>query len=486
MKNLFISILVLISTSVLSSDQLAKRLQVIKEYKETSLSTLFNNSQLCSDIASMIEDRFKQEKDILAYEINLFSNCIELFLSNATSVQTNSITDQIQLTEYLKTFHDIIFFSKKIRRVVAGLGDSQESLYKNLDNYFESLYNKKQLTRLERKIQETLESDNFLSQSDKKILHSSSLTHLVKEKISLTKSFSRKMFFRDISDGLGKISTNITTTLSKGFGAAIGNISWREGYLKNNSDLLTTLKKDLKPFDILMEKKKYKLTDYTIPGYWGHAGVYIGTKDQLIKENLWNSPFIQEHKEKIESGKVIYQVRRWGLVWDTLEDFINLDEMAILRLDLLNDYNFAQKESIIENLMSQIDKTYDFGFDLMSTNKVTCTEIIAFSYGKVNWPTSTVLGRKTFTPNHLAELVFYNNSPLKYIAFYGGNEKGDLIDLGKEQFAKNINYVDKEGNGNFELEQRECERKWERKNRRGLVSKYKCNNSYQKKTYLEI
>lgn len=287
-------------------------------------------------------------------------------------------------------------------------------------------------------------------------------------------------FWTDFSDNTSSALGSVATGASAAFGAVAGNIAWREGYLKEDKTLLQYLEKTVKPFDLLMEKKAYKFTDLTIPGHWGHIGVYLGTKEQLKAMGLWESKFIEPFRENIERGKSIFQVRRTGLVFDSLEDFLNLDEMAILRVQGQSEKSKKELELVFEYLSDQLEKSYDFSFDAMTGETITCTEIVAFSYGPIKWPMDYLLGRYTISPNNMAELALYTDSPLKTISYITGDKEGTHYH-GEKEFAKTLGYY-KFGDI-YKNKQVQCKREIYRHRRTSIRFHYSCEDSYSEKRY---
>jgi hypothetical protein len=229
-----------------------------------------------------------------------------------------------------------------------------------------------------------------------------------------------------------------------------------------------------------MEKKAYKFTDITIPGHWGHVGIYMGTEAQLRELGLWELEVMKPFRGPIKNGKRIFQVRRWGLEFDSLENFTNLDEMAVLRVEGFLKNKAQDLEMTIEYLGDQMEKKYDFSFDAMTGETITCTEIIAFSFGPIRWPMEELLGRLTISPNNLAELAFYTGSPLKTLMYVIGNEDG-LQNKSEEDFGKTLNYY-KRGN-NYVKHTEKCQREMYRHRRDSIRFHYSCDDIYTEKVY---
>ena len=289
-----------------------------------------------------------------------------------------------------------------------------------------------------------------------------------------------RLFWKNIGDNMRDGLGAVTTGASAAFGAVAGSIAWREGYLKDNKALLKNLNETLMPFDLLMEKKAYKFTDLTIPGHWGHIGVYLGSEEQLRALGLWDTPQIAPFKENIRNGKRIFQVRRWGLVFDDLNEFINLDEMAILRIEDFTKKNKSDLLYTLEYLSDQLGKGYDFSFDAMTGETITCTEIIAFSYGPIKWPMEQILGRLTITPNNLAELAFYKNTPLKTISYITGDKNGVHYKT-EQEFGATLQY--KQFRDGYYKHSEKCQREAYRHRKQGIRFRYSCEDKYDQNIY---
>jgi len=235
-----------------------------------------------------------------------------------------------------------------------------------------------------------------------------------------------------------------------------------------------------RPFDLLLEKKAYKFTDLTIPGHWGYIGIYLGTKEQLQELGLWELPVIGPFREHIERGKSIFQVRRTGLEFDSLENFINLDEMAVLRLKGQAKKSKDELKLIFEYLADQLNKSYDFSFDAMTAEKITCTEIVAFSYGPIKWPMDYILGRYSISPNNMAELSFFTGSPLQNIMYVTGDKQGTHY-RNVEEFGKTLDY--KSFGTIYKKKSERCLRKTYRHKRSSIRFKYECKEFYNENKY---
>ncbi|HQH27497.1 MAG TPA: Poxvirus G6, partial [Oligoflexia bacterium] len=66
-------------------------------------------------------------------------------------------------------------------------------------------------------------------------------------------------------------------------------------------------------------------------------------------------------------------------------------------------------------------KDYDFNFDVNTTDKIVCSELIYVSYPSIAWPTEHVVGRFTISPDNVARLAA-GGAPLRLVRFYHDGE----------------------------------------------------------------
>ncbi len=206
-------------------------------------------------------------------------------------------------------------------------------------------------------------------------------------------------------DLLSSFGNDLFFALSKAFGNGAGGFQSRDEKLKTMPySQRQALEKKLKPLDILFEKTPFRLTDKFIPGHWGHAAIWTGSEEQLKEMGIWNHPRIRKHQKAIRAGKRIIEALRPGVEINTLEHFLDIDDLAIIRQKNLDEHD-ADKFMI--RAFDQVGKEYDFNFDVETDKKIVCSELIYVTYFKseYNWPTDKSVGRYTITPDNVAEKV---------------------------------------------------------------------------------
>ncbi|WP_164848198.1 YiiX/YebB-like N1pC/P60 family cysteine hydrolase [Halobacteriovorax sp. HLS] len=286
-----------------------------------------------------------------------------------------------------------------------------------------------------------------------------------------------------VSDFFSRLLTISTNSLSYSFGAIAGPIEWGDGgQLRNDRAAIDKIYQELKPLDIIFEKKAYKLTDYTIPGYWGHNAVWLGTKEQLIELGIWESKELDPFRDRIENGQSIFEMRKWGITFANYEKWINMDAYASIRVKGILEKSKEDLLKIFRIFGEQMDKSYDFGFNADTSFKITCSEVIYLAYGDYNWPTERIFGRNTISPNGMAEAIFYKNSPYQFVSYVTGDEDKGATFHSKEYFANLMGFNAKK-DGSFKKRYNECRLKYKRI-RRGSIKLI--NHCIKKEKYLSL
>ena len=223
------------------------------------------------------------------------------------------------------------------------------------------------------------------------------------------------------------------------FGNSMGAVKFRKGHLLNNDLLNKKIISKLQPLDMITEKTPFILTDKFIPGHFGHNAIWLGTKKQLISLGMWDNPNIIPLRGMIEKGYSIIETDRSGTHLKKLDQFMNIDWFGIMRLkNSLNDFEYIK--DVYHVAISQLGKTYDFNFDVETTNKLVCSELLYQSFGDITWPTERYIGRTTISPDNVASLIFYEGSPLSLAFYVLGNEKKEVVSLDKDILAKDLGF----------------------------------------------
>jgi uncharacterized protein YycO len=225
----------------------------------------------------------------------------------------------------------------------------------------------------------------------------------------------------DIDDSLSDIGRDTANELSKLFGNVVGLIEERKGKLYAHKQSYDHLSSVLSAGDILLEKTPFRLTDKMIPGHWGHAAIWIGTRHELEQLGIWEDPLVQKYQAQISSAHSVVEALRSGVEMNTLAHFMNIDDIAVVRDPHRTPQETAQR---ILRTLRQVGKEYDFNFDVETTDKIVCSQLVYIAYSNIPWPTAKVMGRYTVSPDNIADKILHSG-PLTLVTFYHDGKRID-------------------------------------------------------------
>lgn len=238
---------------------------------------------------------------------------------------------------------------------------------------------------------------------------------------------------------------DLTNRISRDFGNTAGRVRWRKGHLLREEKIHQEISSQLQPLDIITEKTYFALTDKLIPGHFGHNAIWLGTKDQLQNIGMWNHPSILPYQKEIMNGKSILEIDRSGSHLKSLKDFMNVDEFAILRVKIVKNFSPFEIERTYKVALSQIGKIYDFNFDVETTDKLVCSELMYQAYQDIHWPTRKTLGRFSISPDDVTSLALYDNPPLKMVYYVAAKKRKQIKYKNLDNLANDMKFTKRDG-----------------------------------------
>lgn len=277
-------------------------------------------------------------------------------------------------------------------------------------------------------------SNEFINQTLSDIASSSvSLPDTLKDIHPYQLDYDPNMY--SIGDAAIKGTTTLFSGLARVWGFISDHMKWRQGRLKDLNEAHDLLLSNLKPLDLIYEKRAYVLSDYTIPGHWGHVGVWLGSKEELIALGVWDQEFFAPFREQVEAGNQIVEVRKTGLGYQSLQSFLNLDEIAVSRIKNIE----GRAVTVYKELASQIGKKYDFKFDSRTSDKITCAEFVTFSYGDIKWHETKTLFQRSLRPDDLGLLSVTNPELSEFVVYLKGHKGQNFESLDFNEWKKLFN-----------------------------------------------
>jgi hypothetical protein len=249
-----------------------------------------------------------------------------------------------------------------------------------------------------------------------------------------------KIFANEIEDAVNGLVSEASNEVSKVFGNGVGLIASRRGKLDGlSAPEKQALAAQLEPLDIMLEKTPFRLTDKFIPGHWGHVALWAGTEEELKRLGVWKKlPALYQEavsrngyqgpsfQNSIRSGHYIIEALRPGVSINTLNHFLNIDDLAVLRHSHLSD---AQRREYLIYAFEQLGKSYDFNFDVETDSKIVCSELayVVYRDPELKWPTDKTLGRYTISPDHVASKATSHNPFYPVLLYHNGRlVEGDI------------------------------------------------------------
>ena len=129
------------------------------------------------------------------------------------------------------------------------------------------------------------------------------------------------------------------------------------------------------------------------------SGSTGGTPDELRALGIWEHPVVRKYHAEIEAGRGVVEALRAGVKMNTMRHFMNIDDLAVLRDQTIFE---TQRVQAILQALRQVGKGYDFNFDVESTDRIVCSELVYHTFVHREWPTAKALGRVTISPDNVA------------------------------------------------------------------------------------
>ena len=192
-------------------------------------------------------------------------------------------------------------------------------------------------------------------------------------------------------------------------------------------EVLTLLRSQLQPGDVLLCRAEGKLTAALVPGFWSHAAIFLGSRAELEALNVRGHHHAARHWEEIPEntgplGCVIEGVAPRVRI-SSLETSLHADHVVVLRPNVpLEEIAAALCEAF-----GHLGKPYDFEFDFNLSSRIVCTELVYRCYhrrGPILFPLVKRLGRYTLSGDDMVHLA------LDELAMAGGLDFAPMRPVG--------------------------------------------------------
>ena len=123
-------------------------------------------------------------------------------------------------------------------------------------------------------------------------------------------------------------------------------------------------------------------------------------------------------KDLNSEGKSVLEALRNGVQLNTLDKFMDVDDVAVLRI------NKMDIKAVERRAFRQLGKEYDFNFDVETLDKIVCSELVYQVFTDINWPTDKAFGRYTISPDNVAIKAY--KGLFTPVLFYHDGKKVDF------------------------------------------------------------
>jgi hypothetical protein len=218
-----------------------------------------------------------------------------------------------------------------------------------------------------------------------------------------------------------------------------------------SAEQVVWLQTQLRPGDVLVERRNWYLSNLGLPGFWPHAEMYVGTVAELhaafdadpevlalygpdgltgwlqkTVPDVW-SRYVATAEDG-EPHRILEAVSE-GVEFSSMTVATQADYIGAMRPTLSS----AEKAQAIAKAFLQIGKPYDFAFDFLTESVLVCSEVVYVAYrpdaGKrkgLVLPLTTVMGRLTLPPNDIVRMFDEAwgtpEAQLTFVAFLDGRE----------------------------------------------------------------
>lgn len=191
------------------------------------------------------------------------------------------------------------------------------------------------------------------------------------------------------------------------------------------SHQIKRMETELRPGDIVLQRREWYLGNAFLPGFWSHAALYIGRIEDLRSLGIADHPTVRAHLSAYlvpaldGADRTLIEAVSEGVVFSSIMETLHADHVVVLRPRLSKD----QIARAIVKAFEYHGRPYDFDFDLATADKVVCTELVYRAYeGALHFDPVRMLGRYTLPAAEIAKKFVrergHAEPQLEFLFFY--------------------------------------------------------------------
>ena len=172
---------------------------------------------------------------------------------------------------------------------------------------------------------------------------------------------------------------------------------------------LEDIRAELRPGDILVERRNWYISNSLLPGFWPHTALYLGSYEELQELGITMDPRVAPHMSDFQGRNelgeefAVIEAIGEGVIFTSFEQSVGeADAVAILRPNLSDE----DLREALGRALSHRGKEYDFDFDFETTDRLVCTELIFRTYDGILEipPMRSIMGKPRIAANDYVRL----------------------------------------------------------------------------------
>ena len=203
----------------------------------------------------------------------------------------------------------------------------------------------------------------------------------------------------------------------------------------------------LKPGDIILVRRNWKLSNPFLQGFWTHSALYTGTVDDLERLGILDRPAVkgslETYRRPAADGNpyTVIEALGEGVMFNPLPRTLFADYAVVVRPRV----SAEQIAEVLVRAFEYVGTPYDFDFDFATTDKLVCTQVIYLAFeGVLHFDLREVLGRTTLPPLEIARKYVSERDQagrqLDFVLFLDAVPEQTRVRLASEEaFSETIN-----------------------------------------------
>lgn len=191
------------------------------------------------------------------------------------------------------------------------------------------------------------------------------------------------------------------------------------GKLAGNKAAEAALIAQLQPLDLVFSGNKSYAWGHIIPGRFTHAVVYLGTEAELRAAGIWSRPAFAPLRAPVRAGQLFIEAITPRVGTTTASRVIETDGVVILRPALSG----PARARAYDLLARSLGVPYDYTFEVATTDRMACTELINYAMPGLRLSTQPAYGRNVMFPDAAVSQAI-RGERMRVIGYMVGTEGG--------------------------------------------------------------